>query len=440
VGVQTAVERRGDCSHVVLLVGPAGEAFAGGVDISLVAGEHLVIEGYPSSGADQPTIDGADSLFGMRVTGEGSLSLQHLAIRRGRNGSGGCLEADVAELFLDDTSWEACTAADQGGAIWVRAQSVSVAASHFRGNSAGATTGAGGAVTLAGPADASFVVSNSIFRENQAARGGAVAVLAPTVDVRVEGSRFLANISVLAGSAIYGYLGGRIIGNRFESNVGGIQGGAVAGQAGWYLAELAQNVFVENSTRNVDSGGTSCCGAAAAVDLSPAYITIRNNLFVRNVSLPDPTYGSAGVGAVRFTGGYPRVVNNTFVENEGAVPDFVGDNGDVRNNLFVGSVSPVAINETDGGGEAQVDYNNVWPAPAPFFAGDAAIGAGNLANDPAFLSAPTDDFRLAAGSPCIDAGDPSGECRDGDGTRNDIGAFGGPGGAWTPLEGEEGSS
>lgn len=35
-------------------------------------------------------------------------------------------------------------------------------------------------------------------------------------------------------------------------------------------------------------------------------------------------------------------------------------------------------------------------------------------------------------SPCVNAGDPLAGYNDPDGTRNDMGAFGGPGGAWTP--------
>ena len=36
------------------------------------------------------------------------------------------------------------------------------------------------------------------------------------------------------------------------------------------------------------------------------------------------------------------------------------------------------------------------------------------------------DFRLSPVSPCIDAGDPAAGYNDRDGTRNDIGAYGGP--------------
>jgi hypothetical protein len=48
---------------------------------------------------------------------------------------------------------------------------------------------------------------------------------------------------------------------------------------------------------------------------------------------------------------------------------------------------------------------------------------GNLSMDPAFVAASTGDFHLMAGSPCKDAGDP--KRLDGDGSRADMGIFGG---------------
>ena len=64
---------------------------------------------------------------------------------------------------------------------------------------------------------------------------------------------------------------------------------------------------------------------------------------------------------------------------------------------------------------------------------EPAPGDGNFAADPIYLdssaaSAADWDLHPGAGSPLIDAGDPAE--LDADGTRADVGAFGGPSGAW----------
>ncbi len=48
--------------------------------------------------------------------------------------------------------------------------------------------------------------------------------------------------------------------------------------------------------------------------------------------------------------------------------------------------------------------------------------------DPLFIS--EDDLHLFELSPCINSGNPSPEFNDPDGSRNDQGAYGGPGGDW----------
>ena len=59
-------------------------------------------------------------------------------------------------------------------------------------------------------------------------------------------------------------------------------------------------------------------------------------------------------------------------------------------------------------------------------------------SDPRFLDPASDDYRLAGGSPCRDSGDPDPVHADPDGSRNDLGAFGGPQGEWIPLDPDDG--
>lgn len=63
--------------------------------------------------------------------------------------------------------------------------------------------------------------------------------------------------------------------------------------------------------------------------------------------------------------------------------------------------------------------------PEIIWEGDSPSGT-TISEDPLFKEYKTGDVALESESPCIDAGDPSTEYDDKDGTRNNMGAFGGP--------------
>jgi hypothetical protein len=84
-------------------------------------------------------------------------------------------------------------------------------------------------------------------------------------------------------------------------------------------------------------------------------------------------------------------------------------------------------NYTDVGDAIIVTYSNTWDTPI-LGGGDGytTFGEGNLFRNPMFVNIDSGDARLQAFSPLIDAGDPN--ILDYDGTRSDIGVFGGLGG------------
>ena len=55
---------------------------------------------------------------------------------------------------------------------------------------------------------------------------------------------------------------------------------------------------------------------------------------------------------------------------------------------------------------------------------------GNISEDPLFIDPENGDFHLQTNSPCINTGNPDPQYIDTDGTRNDMGAYGGPNGNW----------
>lgn len=89
-----------------------------------------------------------------------------------------------------------------------------------------------------------------------------------------------------------------------------------------------------------------------------------------------------------------------------------------------------AINATDG--ILTATYSNFFDNGSTPFAGFTPDREGNLEVMPGLASTSGDvetwDFSLAAGSDLVDAGDPA--VQDVDGTRADIGAYGGPEATW----------
>jgi len=73
---------------------------------------------------------------------------------------------------------------------------------------------------------------------------------------------------------------------------------------------------------------------------------------------------------------------------------------------------------------ADVSYNDFWDNTAD--CEGFSPGVGILYENPLFVNPEAGDFHLQPTSPCIDAGDPAPQYRDLDGSRNDMGVYGGP--------------
>ncbi len=101
-------------------------------------------------------------------------------------------------------------------------------------------------------------------------------------------------------------------------------------------------------------------------------------------------------------------VANSVFDGAGLVPTVVAATGDFRNNVVTGCVSCATLGE---GADYDV-VSGTWEG------GGENVRQADPGLDP--------DYALLAASPCIDAGDPAEAFRDPDGTRNDVGAFGGP--------------
>jgi hypothetical protein len=117
------------------------------------------------------------------------------------------------------------------------------------------------------------------------------------------------------------------------------------------------------------------------------------------------------------------IINNTIIGHDmDAI--FLHDSCSavIKNNIIVNNGTGINGFEF---AEVDLDYNDIWGNQMDYF---EFFGPGehDISQDPLFTDATGNSYFLLPESPCIDAGDPNPQMNDPDGSRNDMGAFGGP--------------
>ena len=289
----------------------------------------------------------------------------------------------------------------------------------------------GGAISLAGSinSDTRLAMENCTVRDcTSAGCGGGVSIAAGLAITEIRSCTFDSNEALEAG-------GGFHLRNQPESilieesafvgNISGQGGGGIAIELD---SESQSNgpVFarcaIEGNVAQIYGGGffsgntsevrLANCGlfenqAAAGGGIS----SLGSQPWLSNCTLSGNTGNSAGGGIHATPGSSFRCENSILWENG------------------------VEIEEVPSGSANVVRYSCVqggWP------------GEGNLEENPGFLDPLAGDYRLTAGSPCIDRGDPDSQFNDGDRPpgqgepRNDLGMFGGPYNLiWQPIPADE---
>ena len=190
-------------------------------------------------------------------------------------------------------------------------------------------------------------------------------------------------------------------------------------------------IFVENADlvirHNIIEGNTAFIGGG--IYLRHGEAVVENNLIIGN-------HADEGGGGVTCTNCKGVVRYNTFIDNtsrNGPMGEwFFEVQGDIIANVVVlGEDDPFAIRFMQPLGYTfAVENNLLSPAEVPWIdpdapeAGEWPEDLDTVRDDPVF----DDGYHLAEGSPGVDQG-PEDEL-DPDGTRADIGMYGGPHGAW----------
>ncbi|MFO7973162.1 MAG: PKD domain-containing protein, partial [Candidatus Hydrogenedentota bacterium] len=180
------------------------------------------------------------------------------------------------------------------------------------------------------------------------------------------------------------------------------------GGANQHVVTAAQDCVIRGFT-------VSDAGTEGAV-----FVPESMNCAVTNCVLSD-----SGKGLLAAAGAEVVFENNTVYNNAtyGLRGESGASFGSVQNSIF--SMNGTAFS-ADSGGVASSGYNCFFGNTTDYN-GPAAAGT-DFSGDPLFVDAASANFHLEAASPCRDAGNPDPSYDDKDGTLNDVGADGGPGG------------
>ncbi|MHC4110383.1 MAG: right-handed parallel beta-helix repeat-containing protein [Planctomycetota bacterium] len=338
----------------------------------------------------------------------------------GNNGTDGGALSSVGPTKLVRCEFVDNWVYGHGGAIDSGSLGMEIIGCTFTDNKAFLSYASGGAVYLSGENEDTRggFISKSIFNNNWSEhQGGAVYLeqcTPPVVDCT-----FTNNSAGYIGGAMHCWDSGDpvLVGCTFTSNTAGRYGGAVTN-----CREIIQCKFIEN---HAERGGavynmrasaavTGCIFLRNSAEYAGAVntygdIILMNCLFAENSA-------SVWGGALANMENSPTSINCTYVDNSaqygGAIFSNIECHTTVINSILWNNSaqtgSQISTSCAHGGSSLTVEYCDITdgkdgvyvPAGCPL-----NWGPGNIEAEPLFADSNNTDYRLAVGSPCVDAGD-----------------------------------
>lgn len=245
-------------------------------------------------------------------------------------------------------------------------------------------------------------VTNTLFEGNTARFGGAVFAQNDSTDLYYADCEFRNNQATSSGGAFNSSVGNRstVLRCLFEANSGSI-GGAM------HVSEDTvdrTNLILSQSNFNFNSATMQ----GAAINFQNADATLTNNVFSNNFILEGTGAGGAlSINCVNGDQTLVKLINNTLVNNEAPTGTGIGAYTDentvvkiqLLNNIFVHPTGPslaveAGLPEFESlGGNLDSEQNSYLNQ-----------SSDQNGKDPLFVDINLDNYRLKAGSPCINAG------------------------------------
>lgn len=378
----------------------------------------------------------------IRATSVGEVILDGITVTAGNangNGSpnhvgGGAHLTDINAMIVNCIFRD--NAAKYGGGIYLDAGSVDVLSCLFMQNSA---DGHGGSIRAR---QSTLTVDLCEFRENNSGTGAGIALLSS--ELHATSSIFIDNIGDVGVAVQVDTSCCFLTDCDFINNIGAASGAVTISNA--CTSGLTRCTF-ENNTAGLVGGALNY---GAGPDPTP----VVDCLFINN--------SATMIGGAAITGGHVEWINCVFGNNSapaasamlishGSLPTF--NNCTIANNSGIAFATGPANGAASGSSNLILRNSILWGNETPFadnlmnnvditfsnVEGDWA-GTGNIDENPLFVQPGTGDFRLAFGSPCVDAGsnalippgittDAAGEAR----IQNDVVDMGAYEGEYEPL-------
>ena len=135
--------------------------------------------------------------------------------------------------------------------------------------------------------------------------------------------------------------------------------------------------------------------------------------------------GNGGGGLFVSLGSEPGLVNCVIYSNSSGLDE--GESGAV---LVEKHATFNMLNSIIWQNSSNSSEDRIWTNSSYCNIQHYNSGEGNISTPPLFIDPESGDFRLSPDSPCVNAGNPGDGYNDVDGSRNDMGAYGGPYGDW----------